>query len=163
MESMLPSQKERELSSSYNRRLLLVNLAVLLVVFVAVTFIHPNGKQKNLFTWDDEDLVITCPDDAVYTIPYADMTHILLVENADLGTCLTGESGSSYRYGQWENAELGKYTLCAYKSFDTVIQINTEDSVYRLSYESPETTKGLYTSIVETLKAEGYSFEITPS
>ncbi len=77
----------------------------------------------------------------------------------DAGTCISGKDDGSCHYGQWKNVELGEYVLCAYKSFGTMIQINTADGIYLISYESAETTTGLYESIVETLQAEGYSFQ----
>jgi len=156
----LSSRDEQELSSRYNKRMLLFNLAVLLIIFVVITFIIPNGSHKNLFAWEDTRLLITCPDDTTHSIPYTSITHIALVENADLGTCLTGDSNSTYCYGLWRNESLGDYVLCAYKSFSTVIQLTTAEETYRISYESAGTTQGLYNSIVETLTHEGYSFAI---
>lgn len=159
MEPMLVPHEQQELSSSRNRRTLLFNLIVLLIVFVAVTFVFPNGSHKNLFTWGETELLIHCPDEVVYTVPYREITHITLWENADTGTCLQGDSTSTYRYGQWENELLGSYYLCAYRSFGTLIRIETPADTYCISYESAETTTGLYNSIVTTLSEEGYLFE----
>lgn len=153
------SREEEELSSRHNKRMLLMNLLVLLAIFVAVTFIIPNGSHQNLFIWEDTQLRISCPDDSVHTVAYADITRMALVENADLGTCLSGDSSSNYCYGIWENDQLGEYVLCAYRSFSTVIQISTAEEDYWISYESAETTQGLYDSIVRTLCQEGYVFE----
>lgn len=162
MDTILSSPHELEQSSKQNKKAMLFNLIVLLIIFIAVTFIFPNGSQRNLFAWEDSQLLITCPDDSAYAVPYESLTHILLIEDADLGTCLSGEQGSSYCYGIWENETLGTYVLCAYKSFSTLIQLTTEGETYWISYESPETTRGLYSSIVETLTQEGYSFVTTP-
>ena len=159
MGPILPSREEREQAYRNNRKMLLTNMIFLLLIFVAVTFIVPSKEHRNLFVWNDLDMVITCPDDTVYTIPYADITHIALVEGPDYGICTAGQNDGACRYGRWENDTLGEYILCAYKSFDLLIQINTKDGVYRISYESADTTTGLYNSITETLHAEGYSVE----
>lgn len=152
---------QQELSSRYNRRMLLGNLLVLLVVFVVVTFLLPNGSQRNLFTWEETQLRITFPNETSQSIPYESIDAIVLVESPDFGVCLSGEDSTNYRYGLWESDELGKYTLCAYKSFTSVIQLTTEQDIYWISYESEQTTKELYRSIVQTLAQEGYHFSTT--
>lgn len=161
MASTLTSQQEKELSSRYNRRMLLGNLVVLLIVFVVVTFLIPNGSQRNLFTWEQTQLRITFPDETSQIIPYDSITAIFLVDAPEMGTCLSGEDGSNYRYGLWKNEVLGEYTLCAYKSFSSVIQLTTKAGIYWISYESAQTTEGLYQSIVQTLTQEGYVFSTT--
>lgn len=151
----------QELSSRYNRRMLLGNLLVLLVVFVVVTFLLPNGRQRNLFTWEETQLRITFPDETSRSISYDSLDAIVLVETPNFGVCLSGEDGGNYRYGLWKNDELGEYTLCAYRSFTRVIQLTTESETYWISYESEQTTEGLYRSIVQTLTQEGYHFSTT--
>lgn len=160
MNPMLSPHDDVERASRSNKRAMLINLVFLLVVFVVVTFVLPNGSQKNLFTWEETQLIITCPDESVYTVPYDSIIHIQLVTNADLGTCRSGDDTTNFRYGRWENEVLGEYVLCCYCSYSTVIQLTTASEDYWISYESAETTTALYDSIVETLTSEGYAFEV---
>lgn len=158
MNPTLSPQEETERSYRQNKRAMIINLVVLMIVFVIITFAAPSNDQKNLFIWEQTQLLINFPDDTVYTVPLDSITQILLIEDADPGVCLSGDAESSIRYGRWKNDTLGEYVLCCHLSYSTVIQLTTPEEVYWISYESADTTVALYETIVETLSGEGYTF-----
>lgn len=151
MEPTTLLNKEQERSSRITKRDLIFSLAILVIIFV-VSLLMPGGESdRDLLVWQDDCLRITCPDEKVYAIPYQQITGITLVEDPDFGICIDGDSTEKYRYGLWENQALGQYVLCTFKSFDTVIQVDTADRVYWIGYDSSESTRLLYQGFMDTL------------
>ena len=136
------------------RRDMLFSIVVLILLFIAFPLLSGEESDKDLLIWKEEALQITCPDGMEYVIPYQHITDIQLVENPDFGTCIRGTSSEKYRYGLWENDALGQYILCTFKSFETVIQIDTADQIYWIGYDSSESTGLLYQGFLETLNRE---------
>lgn len=133
------------------KRDMLFSLVILFILFVAVPLLTGEEGDKDLLIWQEDRLQITCPDETVYVIPYRQIDDLRLVESPDFGTCISGDSSEKYRYGIWENDALGRYVLCTFKSFNTVIQIDTADQIYWIGYDSSESTRLLYQGFLDTL------------
>lgn len=151
MEPITLRNKEMDEAKQIARRNQIFSTLFLLALIVFIPLFMADGSGENLLLWENRTLTITTPDEQVYHIPYDRITGMELIESPDFGTCLSGDSTRTLRYGVWKNELLGEYVLCAYRSFDVVIQINTPDQIYWIGYESEETTRILYQSFLEHL------------
>lgn len=151
MEPITLRDQDQNNPGRITKRDMLFSLVFLVILFVVSPLLTREESDKDLLVWQEGSLKITCPDETVYDIPYHQITGIQLVEEPDFGTCISGESSGNYRYGIWENDTLGKYVLCTFKSFHTVIQIDTADQIYWIGYDSSESTRLLYQGFLDTL------------
>lgn len=152
MGPITPQNREIEETRHHTRREQIISALFLLILLIAIPLFMTDGSGENLLTWENRTLQIHTPDGQVYRIPYDQIEGMTLLEDPDFGTCISGDSTKKLRYGVWENAFIGKYILCAYRSFDTIIQITTTEKTYWIGYESEETTRILYQSFLEHLK-----------
>lgn len=66
----------------------------------------------------------------------SDIVRVELLEDADLGVCLSGGDTAECRYGVWKNDRAGEYVLYAYQSTSPVIQISTAEEDYWIALEN---------------------------
>lgn len=145
-------REEMERSVSRTKKVTAITAVLIVLIIVVSAFAFPGQGYEQLLDWQDSQLVIHCPDDTTYTLPYAQIQRILLIHNAQSGKVLSGANDRSCHYGLREDPSIGQYVLCAHKSFETVIELEMPDGIYRISYESPETTKLLFDALEDLLK-----------
>jgi len=140
-----------------NRQWLMITSAFLVLgVLFAIFFNDKSGKD--LLSWQNETFAVSLPDGSSYCAPFRTIERITLVEAPDFGSCVSGEAEKTLKYGIWENETLGSYVLCAYRCYDVVIQVQTGDQVFWISYESEETTRLLYDNFLrEVAEAKAVS------
>lgn len=143
--------REFEEAKQHNKRNQIISTLFLLIALIAIPFFMADGSEGDLLAFENRTLQIHTPGNQSYCIPYNQILSMELIENPDFGVCLSGDNTKKLCYGVWENAALGEYVLCTYKSPDVVIQINTPNQVYWIGYESGETTRILYQSFLEHL------------
>lgn len=154
----LSTQEETENKRKIIRRSMIVEtLLIALLIFIGL-FLLPNDTQKDLFSWEEDGLVLHMSEESVYTVPYQDITQMTLISDAEIGTCVSGDSEGNTIHGIWRNDTLGEYVLCTYRERSTMIQITIPGEVYWIAYESEDTTTALYQSLVKTLTEQGYTF-----
>lgn len=155
MSHTISSLQQDIVDKKRNRTNMIISAVVLIALFITTTFIFPGEDISRMFIWEDDHLQISKPDDTIDTIPYSDILNITLVEDFDFGTCQSGQSENSYRFGTWISATLGSYQLCAANNFENAIVMTTPDGYYAISYESANTTRKLYTAFLDLLAEEG--------
>ena len=133
--------------------------AVVIILAATVFFLMGDSGSSDALSWDEHALTLTLSDTMVYTIPYADITHVKLLENVDLGTCLSGSDTSKSHYGIWENEVAGKYILYAQQSVSPIIQISTEGEYYWVALENKETTTAFFNAFIDMLRNAGYNIQ----
>lgn len=153
--AMRISDQKAKKGGGLSRRTKVDLLCFLVIIIVGTFFFMNEGSGDDLF-WDETQLILTMPDEAVYTIPFSEITHVALVENADFGVCLTGEEAGNRRYGIWQNDLLGEYVLSAYEKTETVMHIATMDEDYWIALESNDTTAAFTDAFITMLKDAGY-------
>lgn len=135
------------------------DLLCFFVIIVIATFFFLQDGSGEALSWDDKELVLTLSDEMVYTIPYEEITQVALVEDADIGVCLSGGNESKCQYGIWQNDTLGEYVLYAYQTSSPVIQISTAEEDYWIAIEKSDTTVAFYDAFVKMLTEAGYDIQ----
>lgn len=125
------------------------------IILVATAFFMTNDATDKL-GWDDQQLTLSLSETTVYTIAYDEITDVMLVENVDFGTCLSGENGRRQICGVWKNDLMGEYVLCAYPNASPIIQISTNEEDYWIALDNSDTTIAFYEAFVIMLTDAGY-------
>lgn len=129
------------------------NMLIILAIMIVISMVSfAQGENAVGFDWTESSVQVTDPSGRSYTIAYADIIGLELIEHPNFGTCLNGGHTSSWLYGEWENETWGRYTLCASTNPSLCIVMYTAEKTYVLSYESDKITSALYGSIVQFLK-----------
>ena len=137
---------------------------------------HPIQKITRLFgiclligviayflTKDVEGISVSVQDDHLslshtagesMTIRYEDILSVTERQALDLGKYVSGIETDKYRFGVWENNELGKYNLCIYANMARYIVVETSDDVFVFNLESEEATDSFYKAFQEMLERE---------
>lgn len=124
------------------------NLLIILAIMIAISTVSFFRSENAVnFDWTENQVQITDPSGAVFTVVYEDVTALELLDQPDYGTCVTGKETSSWIYGTWENSVWGTYRLCASTGSALSIVIYTAEERYVISYESDTITSALYDSI----------------
>lgn len=152
----ISDQKMRSENGGMLSRRTKVDLMCFLVIILVGTFFFMKDGSADMLTWDDTQIVLTMPDETVHTIPYAEITQVVLVDDADFGVCLTGSDTRNQRYGIWLNDLLGEYVLYAGNKAATVMQISTAEEDYWISFENSDTTMAFTDAFIEMLTDAGY-------
>lgn len=142
--------------SSMSRRTKVDLICFAVIILVATVFFLRNGSEENL-NWDDQQLLLTVSEDAIYTIPYDQIVGITLVEDGEFGVCLSGENTKRHQKGIWQNERLGSYVLYAYPGASPVIHIATTDEDYWIALDNRDTTIAFYEAFLIMLEDAGYS------
>jgi len=132
-------------------------LCFLVIIIVGTVFFLNDGSEEYI-SWDDTQLTITMPDETAYTIPFGEITRVALVEEADFGVCLSGESVARMQYGIWRNDVLGEYVLFSSGKANTVMQISTSTEDYWIALENSDMTVSFTDAFVQMLLDSGYQF-----
>lgn len=125
---------------------MLVILSIMIVISI-VSFVR--GEKAVGFDWSEGSVQITDPGGTSYSIVYADITDIKLMEHPNFGTCISGGKTHSWLYGVWENETWGRYALCASTTPSLCIVMYTAEETYVISYESDDITSALFDSIFQ--------------
>jgi hypothetical protein len=133
----------KDISDEKKRRqhlLLLVGIAFVVAIGWEII---TGGPGAVTFHTQDTSMTLTGPENTSVTIDYADITKIQSVTDFDPGTALEGGTKNHVNYGTWENTSLGTYKSFVYTGIDTVIIVETKDTVVAFNYEDEETTQEL--------------------
>ena len=132
-------------------------LCFLVIIIVGTVFFLNDGSEEHI-SWDDTQLTITMPDESAYRIPFGEITRVALVEEADFGVCLTGESAARMRYGIWRNDVLGEYVLFSGGKTSTVMQISTSTEDYWIALDNRDMTVSFTDAFAQMLLDSGHQF-----
>lgn len=105
----------------YWKRDLICSLVVVAVVLVISLF---RGSAP-VISPGEFQLTVQAPDGQISYADYAEVTAVSLLDTADYGTCLEGESTGRYFYGSWENEAWGEYDLCVYAKVPVCLVIES--------------------------------------
>ena len=137
------SEEERQ-----KRQRKYTNMLIILAIMIAVSIISFMRDENAVgFDWTETQVTVTDPAENSFTVVYADLTSVTLETVSGYGICLDGGKAEGFYYGQWENPQWGRYTLCASTAPNLCIVMRTAETTYVLSYESDEITSALYESI----------------
>lgn len=133
--------EELKRQKRYWKRDLICSLVVVAVVLVISLF---RGNAP-VISPGETQLTVQAPDGQVSYADYAEVTAVSLLDGADYGTCLEGESTGRYLYGSWESAAWGRYTLCVYAKVPACLVIESGSAgTLVVNCSSEEETNQLY-------------------
>lgn len=105
----------------------------------------------------EEALTVTCPDGAAYSVRFDAIMSVEYLDNFSrqvYGHAIHGGEESHIAWGAWENDIWGRYSLCAFETFDCAIAIQTLDNDYFVfNYFSKNDTAELYRGVCELIEA----------
>jgi hypothetical protein len=132
-----------------------INLVIVLALVVIVIIRSVvNGGSDAVFSLQEDRLTLGGPGDFTASFAFADVASLEFRENFDRGSCVSGESGKTYTYGVWENAEFGQYTLHVLtKVSDCIVVTQRDGSVIVFNVDSAQTTQEFADSLTEHLKS----------
>lgn len=133
------------------------HLLFTLFLVIVVSLASWIGKESDVkLDWSDTGVLAADPDGNVYTVSYADVTSVQLMECGDFGRCISGQQTKTCICGTWKNELWGEYQICADPRVGLSIVFRTSENLFVLNYESNETTAALYDSILQipTLQSE---------
>lgn len=151
MEQVRSAAAENEHNRQLEKRNLLFLFILLLAIAVFPLFSPHTKNGPEMLVWEEDRMILSFSENETYPVCYDQIINLSLVENPNFGTCISGRSDRTLRYGQWENDTLGTYILYASQSFTPVIQIETVDRIYWIGIESKETTESLYKHLMVIL------------
>ncbi len=125
--------------------------SVVIVVALFSLLFGWNGSKNLSYSSDNESLEISCQDFSM-SLAYDDIRRVKLQDTLDVGTATTGELDGNYRYGEYENAEFGVYTLCINIKTEVYIVVKTRQGqtiVFNCADE--EDTESLYEGLLDVI------------
>lgn len=153
-----PADPARE-EMKRSRKIQLISIAVFLALIVGYTLWQGAGTGAMKIQWTEAHFTVTDPENRTWSVPLDELKKIAFRPQWEPGTCVDGSEDRLYRYGIWENEELGSYRLYVSKACSSVILLETASETTAFSYESDRITKELYDSILSMLNELGYSVE----
>lgn len=164
-------EKYRAMARQRNLSIFLLAAAVVLVlVFFRDRFSEPiyiEAQERVLYVKSSSGLELN--------VPYEDITSVTLTDAWDYGTLVCGSETGSARAGVWANEEAGDYALFALKKAEHVLVLTTDGDGLSVSgtkeetpavhtvvfsYESDETTDGIYNALPELLEQKSPDREV---
>lgn len=142
--------EEKEAEESQKIEMQSKKLEKMVWIFVGVitifTFIFlTTGDIKTIF--NEEGLRIESSYWSDMTIKYEEIQNVRLQENWEVGSRTFGLGSFKLEAGNFENEQIGDYTLYSYIHCKTYILIETEDELVVLNAKNSEETKELYEEI----------------
>lgn len=133
---------------------------ILLFIFIlalAIFFYGAFGSNTLLLSLEGDTVTLTGPEDSSFSVPYAEIASMELLENFDPGLAVDGGLKNHIRYGLWHNEALGDYQLFASDKIDAVILLRTvSGEALVFNYESTDTTRNFYDTYPAFLAGQGY-------
>ena len=131
-----------------------INLVIILLLIAIVTIRSVMGGDSNTaFTLQEDRLTLSGPGDFMVSFEFVNVASLEFRETFDRGSCISGESGKTYSYGVWENAEFGQYTLHALTKVSACIVVTeTDGGVNVFNVDNAKTTEEFASSLAEHLK-----------
>lgn len=150
-----PAQDEIKRS----RKIQLISFVILIVLILGYTLWQCSGSGSMKMQWTETAFSVTDPANQTHSVALDDLEKISFRPQWDPGKCVEGGEDKLYRYGTWNNEELGDYRLYAFKGSPSVILLGTATETTVFNYESDRITKELYESILSMLDEKGYTVE----
>lgn len=133
-------------------------VVVFLVIIVCMASFFGVGSRLK-YDFGDAELHVICKEYQV-AITYADVNKLELVDVENYGIAVDGGSDRSYRWGEWENEQWGRYFQCTTVNTDYGISLETNDGTkYFFNYEGDRSTEELYELFRNLLESKGYVIE----
>lgn len=127
-------------------------LVNILVFVIAILFFSSFLGQSVNVNFEEDELILSAPEDTSLTIAYGQIDTMELVETFDPGTALSGDENRKCRWGEWESDVWGRYTQYTLKKVAPVILLATSDGeIVVFNYESEEATTSMHQMFTELL------------
>ena len=136
---------------------------ILLFIFIlalALFFYGAFGSNTLLLSLEGDAITLTGPEDSSFSVPYAGIASMELLESFDPGLAVEGGLKNHIRYGLWHNEALGDYRLFASDKIDAVILLRTTSGeALVFNYESADSTLNFYDTYPAFLAGQGYPIQ----
>ena len=133
-------------------------VAILLLLIGATFFYFFRGDYSITLSFANDILSVDGPQGMLFTTEFQNIASVALMdESFDHGEKISGDERYGYVFGEYVNAELGRYELCTRKKVNRFMVVSTLDGrTVVFNTENNETMENLYSAILELLQTEGY-------
>lgn len=134
------------------------NLILVLLVIVGFgVFYAMRGSTAPSYELDGERFVLLGPEEFATEVRLDQIADMQLLDSFQPETCISGGTTGGCAYGTWENAELGRYQLCALTRVNNGIMISERNgNITVCNFESAQTTNDFYRSLRAYMEENGF-------
>ncbi len=127
-------------------------VAIIAVVAVVALVFGRRGRNSTMKLSAEDGGITMTYEDFSLTIKYDEIEEIQLMDELEMGECLSGGTIGNYQYGEYESAELGEYTLCITSKADNYLLVERTDGTRAVfNWSGTQDTSALYDGILEVL------------
>ena len=123
-----------------------VSLIIVGLILTGVMILMVSGGIR--YTCGDDALRIDADFQSDIAVPYDEIDEIDFRENFRIGVRIMGFASAKLSMGNFQNDELGQYTLYSYNSCDSMILICSKGKSLAINCQTPEQTQELYQALL---------------
>lgn len=132
---------------------------VLIILCALLLFRHFAPPSAGL-SFEGEALRISDGDAVDVTLPFAEIRAVSLIGTLERGEMADGTSTRRIARGTWKNDAYGEYTLCISEKINCCLVVQTDSRTLVYTYESAQTTRGIYDMLLQALRDFGYGGQV---
>lgn len=121
--------------------------ALLMIVIVGLVLIMSQGSGAVSYEMDDMQLAVAGPDKSPVFLPYSSIQAVRLVSDFTLGHAVAATDWNDGWCGQYENEDIGLFTLYAYSSGSYIV-VEHADGVLIFSMKTQKATQKAYQELL---------------
>ncbi|WP_455436214.1 hypothetical protein [Hungatella hathewayi] len=123
-------------------------LIMTIVFFLAASFWSMSGHDGTIISQVDKEMLGVAGDNGSVFISMEDILSVELLNNLDIGICISGESGDNVNMGKFQNEIYGEYLLYAYKEAGSYIAVHYGEDVLVFNNRSRKITEKTYEELI---------------
>ncbi len=137
-----------------------INIIIIAAIFIGVILYSILGKggkgSARGFRFSEDGMIITDSEGKTVSVPYTAMEEVTLIEEAEYGEPVEGETtgmlGNRQMEGTFTSSMFGEYTAACSPKIKSAILIKTKDASYVINMENDKSTAALYDAILRMLE-----------
>lgn len=126
-----------------------VSMFFLALILVGVAFLMFAGSIS--YTCGEDALQIEADFQSDIAVPYASIEEMELLEDFRVGVRVMGYSSVKLSMGNYQNDELGQYTLYSYNGCDSMILIRLDGKYLAINCKTSGETQALYQQLLKAI------------
>ena len=128
----------------------IVSIIAVALIIIGLIFVMFTGSIKPQF--NEKSLIIDSTYWQTLEVKYEDIQEVELKENFSVGMKTNGFNSAKLSLGEFQNAELGGYTVLVYNFEKSVVAIKTKDRGLVINADTKEATKEIYQELLNKIK-----------
>ncbi len=123
---------------------------VLAIIIIGLVIIMFTGNIEPQF--NEKSLIIDSTYWQTLEVNYEDIEVVEFKEDFSVGMKTNGFNSAKLSLGEFQNKELGDYTVLVYNFEESVVAIKTKDRVLVINAKTNEATKEIYDKLINKIK-----------